>query len=65
MYKKNRTDKYDFLCELCEQEHHISSARFFFFLEAVIDLCMASNSRYRSNHKTCPHYAMLLTVLYL
>ena len=30
--KKNRTDKYDFLCELCEQEHHISSVRFFFII---------------------------------
>ena len=28
--QKNRTDKYDFLCELCEQEHHILSVRFFY-----------------------------------
>ncbi len=28
--KKNRANKYDFLCELCEQEHHISFVRFFF-----------------------------------
>lgn len=27
--------KYDFLCELCEQEHHILSVRFLFFFIAV------------------------------
>ena len=30
--------KYDFLCELCEQEHHILSVRFLFFFIAVSEI---------------------------
>jgi len=30
--------KYDFLCELCEQEHHILSVRFFVIIANNIDL---------------------------
>ena len=36
--KKNRANKYDFLCELCEQEHHISFVRFFFLINIYKDL---------------------------
>ena len=36
--KKNRANKYDFLCELCEQEYHISFVRFFFLINIYKDL---------------------------
>ena len=36
--KKNRADKYDFLCELCEQEHHICLHDFSFSLTYMNDL---------------------------
>ena len=37
--------KYDFLCELCEQEHHILSVRFLFFFIAVSEINLWKKDR--------------------
>ena len=45
--------KYDFLCELCEQEHHILSVRFlFFFITAVSEINLWKPLKIVYNNKT-------------
>lgn len=44
--------KYDFLCELCEQEHYILSVRFFFFFIAVSEINLWKPLKIVYNNKT-------------